>query len=267
MSDNKNINEEYQYVEEGDIEPTPSESSETSDSKKPSLNNDYSDKLNSLLGQPNIRRNAIIAVLGLFALLLLIKCAGPSGKEKNVADTSNLSYQEQMKNAERPIKTNTSSTSTAPQISDSQLNEVLSNQNNLKNTISQLNDQVVQLNSQLAAVSNNYQSLQQDFLTLQNKLNVTVQAVEELVVSQKSRPVIVAHKPRTYPKATPIHYPTYFVQAIIPGRAWLINSNGETLTVLVGSKVPGYGSVTKIRPQEGRVLTSSGKILKFNQEF
>ena len=131
-----------------------------------------------------------------------------------------------------------------------------------------MSDQISQLNNQLGVMSNNYQTLQQEFLTTQNKLNITVQAVEELMTSHKSRPVV--HVKKSYPhrySSPPISFVTYYVQAIIPGRAWLINANGETLTVLVGSKIPGYGTVTKIHAQEGRVFTSSGKILKFNQEY
>ena len=56
------------------------------------------------------------------------------------------------------------------------------------------------------------------------------------------------------------------LQAIIPGRAWLNCSNGETLTVRQGTKIINYGVVRYIDAASGRVLTSSGQIITFSQE-
>ena len=57
MSDNKNFNDEYQYVEESVNEENlnPGETEQIEDS---------SQSLSSLIQQPSVRRNAIIAILG-----------------------------------------------------------------------------------------------------------------------------------------------------------------------------------------------------------
>jgi len=57
----------------------------------------------------------------------------------------------------------------------------------------------------------------------------------------------------------------YVIQAIIPGRAWLMSSKGNTLTVSRGSSVPGYGDVRLINPKVGRVFTSSGRVIQFSK--
>ncbi|MBA3536672.1 MAG: type IV secretion protein IcmG, partial [Tatlockia sp.] len=57
----------------------------------------------------------------------------------------------------------------------------------------------------------------------------------------------------------------YFIQAIIPGRAWLIATNGSTITVREGTRIAGWGVVKLIDPIQGRVLTSSGRIIRFSQ--
>lgn len=50
----------------------------------------------------------------------------------------------------------------------------------------------------------------------------------------------------------------YFVQAVIPGRAWLRGSDGSAITVTIGDKVLGYGKVASIDPYSGLVKMSTG---------
>jgi intracellular multiplication protein IcmG len=54
----------------------------------------------------------------------------------------------------------------------------------------------------------------------------------------------------------------YFVEAVIPGRAWLRGADGSALTVTVGDHLEGYGQVLSVNSYDGTVATSSGtKIL------
>jgi intracellular multiplication protein IcmG len=55
----------------------------------------------------------------------------------------------------------------------------------------------------------------------------------------------------------------YFVEAVIPGRAWLRAYDGSALTVTVGEIVPGYGKVTSINSYSGVVSTSSGNEIHY----
>lgn len=52
----------------------------------------------------------------------------------------------------------------------------------------------------------------------------------------------------------------YFVEAVIPGRAWLKAEDGSTVTVSVGDNLPGYGKVLSINPYDGIVTTQEGAI-------
>lgn len=56
---------------------------------------------------------------------------------------------------------------------------------------------------------------------------------------------------------------SYQLQAALPGRAWLIRSDGSTTTVSLGDKIPGYGTVILIDPDAGMIQTSSGAIIKY----
>jgi len=56
---------------------------------------------------------------------------------------------------------------------------------------------------------------------------------------------------------------SYFVQAVIPGRAWLRGADGSAITITKGDKIPGYGQVVAIDPYSGVVAMSSGMKLRY----
>jgi hypothetical protein len=56
--------------------------------------------------------------------------------------------------------------------------------------------------------------------------------------------------------------PALSVYAIIPGRAWLRNPNGKTITVTEGDTIAEYGKVLKIDASSGIVITTSGVTLR-----
>ena len=58
----------------------------------------------------------------------------------------------------------------------------------------------------------------------------------------------------------------YNVQAVVPGRAWLMHDSGKSVTVAVGDKLPGFGVVVDIDALNGVVVTSSGKLLTTHKE-
>lgn len=55
----------------------------------------------------------------------------------------------------------------------------------------------------------------------------------------------------------------YKIRALISSRAWLEDKFGNNITVKVGDNIPTYGRVTKIKPVEGIVETSSGRLITF----
>jgi intracellular multiplication protein IcmG len=94
---------------------------------------------------------------------------------------------------------------------------------------------------------------------LSDKLDSQAKTIESLAakpVVRKTHPIVGRNKPLVQ----------YNIQAVIPGRAWIVATNGTTLTVREGSKVPGYGLVKLIDPNQGRVITSSGRVIRFSQE-
>lgn len=52
------------------------------------------------------------------------------------------------------------------------------------------------------------------------------------------------------------------LSAVMPNRAWLQNSKGQTIAITVGTQLQGYGSVTKIDSDHDKVYTSSGYVFQ-----
>lgn len=146
----------------------------------------------------------------------------------------------------------------------------------------QLTQQIQALQTQLTQATSNYSDLQQQIQTNQDRvtnIEKTVNNVEsqmskvsnalQAIVSAatgdgSAMPTQAYQQPRqgtrTVYQAPPSSSRgnSYFIQAIIPGRAWLEDSSGKTITVTYGDAVPGLGKVTKIDPENGIVVTSAG---------
>lgn len=61
--------------------------------------------------------------------------------------------------------------------------------------------------------------------------------------------------------------PLYYIEAMVPGRAWLKRTDGTTLTISVGDRLQSYdGVVARIDPITGQVLMSSGRMITYRPD-
>ena len=261
MSDNKNFEDEYQYVEEPDnqaidieAEPIPEPKEEPSASSSFATN-----KFNDLLKQPSIKRNALIAVFALFMIIFLLKCAARPMTKPDSDEIKPIPI--------KPMASNINKVANSVSLQNNEMQNLIEMQSNMQSNLAAMNDKVNSLTAQLNTLNSNNQILQQQIGQLLSKLQSMQQSMEEAIASAKSRPQIKSTSAHTkiirhYAPGPKINY---FVQAIIPGRAWLVSSQGKTITVRVGSILPGYGKVRTIDAQQGRVLMSSSKVFVFSQ--
>jgi len=268
MSDNKNFEQEYQYVDESGIDKDQQFSENPGENPKtnPESQKEYLSKINSIIQQPNIRRNGLIAIAGLLFLIFILKYMGKDDISKKNA------------NPAPPEATKINVASTNPMLQapvadklpsmvdqSNQADRIANIEQNLQSNIESMQDKIAQLSSEVNTLATTNQALTQQMTDLASKLLASQQALEELLAAKKAQPVIPksqANMKKALPKSESL---AYFVQAVIPGRAWLINSQGGTLTVRVGSKVPGWGVVHRIDALQGRVTMSSGRIIAFTQ--
>ena len=115
------------------------------------------------------------------------------------------------------------------------------NMGNLKNSLETLDSKIRSLNTNIALIAQEIQN-QQEILKMLKKAK-----------KKKSRKRIIKQAAKKF-----------FIQALIPGRAWLRTSVGDSITVVVGTKIRGLGTVHFIDPQQGQVIMRTGKVIKFS---
>lgn len=221
----------------------------------------------------NVRRNAIIAVIALvvgFILFRLIASYFDSDELAKAPDTTVQPRPQPITQIPRPqpvtqvprvqpAQVPVSAPTTDSRISE-RLTNLEANQQTLQNNVSSMNNQLTNVNTNLNELNAKVSELNQIVADMAQKMSDQVAQIESMIKRAKapSRP------PRLVERIEVPHV-KYFVQAVIPGRAWLIGTNGTTLTVREGTPIPGYGVVKLIDSNQGQVLTSTGKTIRFSQ--
>lgn len=130
---------------------------------------------------------------------------------------------------------------------------------NNTSTVNQLQSQVQSLTNALSQSRAQQQQLSQSVMLLAQQvqqLNTQVKTLAQPKPVKIAAPVPVVKKP-TAPVIT------YQLRAVVPGRAWIVASDGQSQSVAVGDHVQQYGVVQSIDADAGVVITTSGKTIKF----
>jgi len=228
--------------DEHDEHDEPVEDSDTLDSEEDTSHHEEADssssKLEGLLERfPLLQNKRVILVVGI-ALFALIgfKIMRPSHTVKVVK--------------KQPIQ------AVAPQHGVlSKLDRLSQDAANSQNTVSQLQSQVSDLKASLNTANANGVEMKDAVVAL-------AQQVQDLTNQLKKENAQASHRKKT----PPAPMVTFHLVALVPGRAWIMGSNGESDTITVGTKLKHYGIVKAIDIYTGKVLTSSGKTIAYNTE-
>ena len=260
MADNDQYNDEYQFADLDAISPD-------GDDQNQEGNAGASENPPETPRENNIKRNAIIVIGVVVLLMVLYKIIGMFHTEKKDTDIINpppvqTVFPTQPSVPSQPVTPVSQST---PSMSDTKVAQKLSdletNQQTTLTEVTAVNNQLGGINNNVNAMSAKMAELTGLVASLTAKLEEQSRALEQIIIRREAK-TVQRHVPH---KARP-HYPKYNLQAVIPGRAWLIATNGATLTVREGTVIAGYGIVKLIDPNQGRVTTSSGQVIKFSQE-
>ncbi|MBS0350576.1 MAG: hypothetical protein JSR33_05200 [Proteobacteria bacterium] len=143
-----------------------------------------------------------------------------------------------------------------PQILD-QLNGLKSDSANNNAVIRQLQAQIQQLTMALNQSRAQQQQLNQSMMVL---LSQVQQLSAQVKILTLPKPVAA---PKSVEKTVSVPPITYQLRAVVPGRAWIVGSDGQSQSVAVGDIVPQYGNVQSIDADAGVIITTSGKTIKF----
>lgn len=255
MADIEQPSDEYQYTELDPLNPNALNNEQDTFEKK-----SFSSGAATWLSGNRAKRNAIFLIVLFVVGILLYNFIGSYLAEKK--------YREMQAPAVLPIPEAPSILPPQPvpqldlstQQSDiqSKLRSVESNQENLRADIVSVNNQIATVDTNLESLSTKVERLTAVLSALTAKLDAQALIIERMTV--KPVPKIIHHRVKSVVSA-----PSYYIQAVIPGRAWLIATNGNTVTVREGSPLRGYGRIKLIDPNQGRILTSSGRVIRFNQ--
>ncbi len=255
MIDKDSDNDEYKFVESEFQSDKPLEDS-SADAGTSSKFGTYG----AAFYKPSVRRNAIIAIGLVLFLFLLYELFSSKSKPKIVHPS--------LPAAEVPLQPTTTAAETpvnAPTVqpADPDLKEkvaaIETNQQSVSSQVTSVSQQLGTVNTTVNNLNDEVNKLNQTLSNLANQVEKQSQEIKIILLRSRPKPMRV----NMIPESERI---VYFIKAIIPGRAWLIGSNGSTLSIREGIRLNGYGVVKLIDSIQGRVITSSGKIIRFSQD-
>lgn len=224
-----------------------------------------------------VRRNALIAIAVFVLIVLIYKFTGARLEEKKIVPQKNevpaLSIPVTSQVATPPAApptpvpaeippANVETAQQSPTDLATKLSNVETGQESMKSDLTTVTTQVNTMNTSIESLSTKIDSLMATVTALNEKLEIQSRIIQEY--KEKKVAKVIRVRPRVHKIIVPAV--RYYIQAVIPGRAWLVASNGHTLTVREGSIIPGYGLVKLIDPSQGRILTSSGHLIRFSQD-
>jgi len=275
MADNDKYEDEYQFADPDAVGSESAEyNSNEGDSTKPISEKPSSVK--SFANNNTIIRNALIVVGVVIVIMViypLLRSVLSGGKKESI--TSHVTSERVVQNNTDVIVPVTPEPVIAPlpqtSVSNDHDNQITQKLSTLESNQEHIQNEFVSTNSQLSGISNNLNDMMTKITALNTTLALYAAKMQEQsrVIEQLTKQTeIMKIKQRPRAVSLKVTSPTlkYAIKAVIPGRAWLIASNGTTLTVREGTMIPRVGMVTLIDPRQGRVLTSSGLVIRFSQE-
>lgn len=214
-------------------------------------------------------RNGAFAIGGLVVIVILYKYVlsffgGSSQQDTSQKIMPKTTAVKPEKQSPLPIYGSTTTTVTSQPKDDSNLSALKQDQARLDNEVTAIRSQLNTVSQQVIDISSKMEDIKQTMLVLSERLERQSQQMARInTVNRTSVRRAESNVPR--PAKPVVEKTVFYIQAVIPGRAWLKSNDGKTITVSRGTMVPGYGAVRTINPKLGRVYTSSGRIIRFDQ--
>lgn len=224
-----------------------------------SAGGDLMSKVTGLMASATFKRNVLIGVGGFIALLVIYKFIGSFlGGKKPKLQVAKPAITAPVVTPTVEAKPQMDSTPQMAQADPDVIRKL--------SMLQRGNDSTTR---KIGSINNNVESLQNSLQGIGGKismLNQSIAMLAEQVRMQQMQIAKLKEKPKKKPKPQAKSMPkvSYNIQAVIPGRAWLMSTRNKTITVREGSRIPGYGVVKYIDPHHGVVLMSSGKRFTFS---
>lgn len=125
-------------------------------------------------------------------------------------------------------------------------------------------EEIDSLKRQIASMNRQSADFRSQLKEMDGKMDVLTKALDRN--TQQLSTVVKTQQSKVSDKKSVELKQEYKIRAVISGRAWVEDKAGNNMTVKIGDNIPTYGRVTKIRPVEGLVETSSGRMISFSHD-
>ncbi len=130
------------------------------------------------------------------------------------------------------------------------VSKVQSSSDSINSKLTQNDLRMNSLDQKITTLNNGLSELQDTLSSVQSNLKQTRTLENQINAYRKQLSALTERKIRLRKQ--------YFVQAVVPGRAWLRGADGTARTISIGETLPGYGKIRTIDPYSGTVTTSTG---------
>ncbi len=252
--------DEYHFTDDqgGDVFEEPVE--------QPSSTQDYMSKITDILSSNNLKRNVLLAIGGFIGLLLVYKIIGgfmSTGGKNRVSKQTQILQPKQALVATKPAPAEKSKPEETAQ---NQASPVMGNE--FADSLAGVKQDSDFTKRKINRINFNILNVEKGISSLGSKLEIVNKSIAMLSQQIKAQQLqIESLKPKPKKKARHKNMQKqrlkYNIQAVIPGRAWLVSNRDTTITVGEGSVIPDYGQVKLIDAEQGIVLMSSGAKFTF----
>lgn len=246
------------------FEATPTSSTSTSapigggDSNKAANFMEHLNRKNIIIG--------VVVIVGIFCVYKIVDVLFTPGAPRHKTVTSHP--QAQMPKAISSSMQQPTNTQASGTLANNQGQQVPIAAASVINRLSSLEQQASNEEANLSRLSMQVNDLQTALGNMDSKLNSVSSSLQiiadEVAKQQAALAAKQAAKQKAARAAAVAPRPIYYVKALVPGRAWLVSQNGQTITVSQGNNLPGYGTVEVIDPTQGTLITSSGAIIGYS---
>lgn len=215
------------------------------------------------------------AIVGLWVITYLIEASMASSSIEDTIEEDLASVKQELGDSPPPAP---QVTTAEPRISRSDFSNVESSVSTNAAGVQKISNDVAQQNAAIEKTLKNYNDLnakltkiavQVDNLQYQFKhvLDIDRELYRKInEVEEKMRKAEEAKKLAAEKKAPKKPLSVYYLRAVVDGRAWLVNPEGQSITVVVGENLTDYGKITNIFASQGLIATSSGRVIQFQHD-
>ena len=202
---------------------------------------------------------AIFIVIVLFILFRIFMSHHSTTKKPTVAGTKPVpTVAQQPSSNQNQLTTQLAQQAASQSQTSSQIETTV---HSLDNKVSSNASSINQIQSQLSSLQNSIDSIANNRSNVNEAISQLALEVKKMSAGINKRKAVAQKAAPAVPMAPPV---TYYLRAVVPGRAWIYGTNKRSASITVGDRVKQYGRVLAINAQEGMVVTSSGKMIEFS---